>query len=206
MKALEMLGSPVLAEANARSAGFHKPGQNVTFRVLGPDGGPCNETATVTVENQFASSAVDLATVVAHPNGTVTMAMGAGPGGARVTVTACGQTSSRLVFNYGPSLGGRGIPRNLPEGLYEITFSASGYVSIPETALGTFLNSDAQAFAATLRDAVRQAASAYHVPGCSGSWRYSRFDGESLAITFRVTCSNGAVTVSEKLVFRVRKL
>src|SRR5262249_43310066 len=208
MKALAVLGSPVLAEVNARTAGFHKPGQEVTFRVLGPDGGLCNETPTVTVENQYASSAVDLTTVVAHPDGTVTMTMGAGAGGARVTVTACGRTSSRLVFNYGPrtSGGGRGIPTNLPEGLYTLSVSASGYVSIPETPLGTFTNTDAQAFANVLRDAVRQAAAAYSVPGCSSSTRYSRFNGESFTITFRVTCSNGPLTVSETLVFRVRKV
>jgi hypothetical protein len=207
MKALALLGSPVLAEVNARSAGFHKPGQDVTFRILGPDGGACNETPTVTVENQYASSAVDLTTVVARADGTVTMTMGAGPGGARVTVTACGQTSSRLLFNYGPGTSsGRGIPTNLPEGLYALSFSASGYVSIPETSLGTLDNTDAQAFANTLRDVVRQAAAAYDVPGCSTSTRYSRFNGESFTIRFRVTCSNVAVTVSETLVFRVRKL
>jgi hypothetical protein len=207
MKALALLGSPVLAEVNARSAGFHRPGQAVAFRILGPDGGPCNETPTVTVENQYASSAVDLTTVVAGPDGTVTMTMGAGAGGARVTVTACGQTSSRLLFNYGPrTSGGRGVPANLPEGLYALSFSASGYVSIPETSLGTLDNTDAQAFANTLRDVVRQAAAAYDVPGCSSSTTYSRFNGESFTITFRVTCSNGAVTVSERLLFRVRKL
>ena len=206
MKALAMVGNPVLAETNTRSAGFHKPGQDVTFRVLGPDGGPCNETPTVTVDNQYASSAVDLTTVVAHSDGTLTMTMGASAGGARVTVTACGQTSSRLLFNYGPSTRGHGIPNDLPEGLYELSVSASGYVSIPETTLGTFNNTDAQAFANTLRDAVRQAAAAYDVPGCSSSTRYSRFNGESFTITFRVTCSNVAVTVSERLVFRVQKL
>jgi hypothetical protein len=208
MKALAALGGPVLAEANARSAGFHKPGQDVTFRVLGADGGPCNETPTVTVENQYGSSAVDLATVVAYPNGTITMTMGAGAGGARVMVTACGQASSRLLFNYGPktSGGGRGIPRNLPEGFYAISFSAHGYVNFPETSLGTFINTDAQAFANYLRDAVRQAANAYSAPGCSTSWRYSRFNGESFTITFRVSCSNVAVTISETLVFRVRKI
>ena len=208
MRALGAVARPVLAEANARSAGFHEPGQDVTFRVLGPDGGLCNETPTVAVENQYASSAVDLATVVAHPNGTVTMTMGAGAGGARVTVTACGQTSSRLVFNYGPrtSGGGRGIPRNLPEGLYALSVSASGYVSIPETPLGTLLNTDAQAFGNALRVAVHQAAAAYDAPGCANSLRYSRFDGESFSIRFRVTCSTVAVTISETLVFRVRKL
>lgn len=208
MKALTALGSPVLAEVNARSAGFHKPGREVTFRILGPDGGPCDETPTVTVENQYASSAVDLNTVVPHPNGIVTMTTGAGAGGARVTVTACGQTSSRLLFNYGPRTSGRGrgVLENLPEGLYELTVSASGYVDIPETSLGTFANTDAQAFASTLLDVIRQAGAAYDVPGCSSSTRYSRFDGEAFRITFRVSCSNGAVTVSEKLVFRVRKL
>src|SRR5262245_43549828 len=185
MKALAVLGSPVLAEVNARSAGFHKPGQQVTFRILGPDGGPCNETPIVTVENQYASSAVDLTTVVARPDGTVTMTMGAGAGGARVTATACGQTSSRLLFNYGPrtSGGGRVIPTNLPAGVYALSFSASGYVSIPETSLGTIDNTDAQAFANALRDVIRQAAGAYDVPGCSSSTRYSRFDGDSFTIT-----------------------
>jgi hypothetical protein len=167
MKALATVGSLVLAETKSRSAGFHKPGHEVTFRVLGPDGGPCNETPIVTVENQYASSAVDLTTVVAHPDGTVTITMGAGAGGARVTATACGQTGSRLLFNYGPRTSGRGrgIPGNLPEGLYALSFSASGYVDIPETQLGTFMNTDAAAFADYLRDAIRQAAGAYSVPG-----------------------------------------
>jgi len=198
----------VLAETKPRSAGFHKPGQEVTFRVLGPDDGPCNETPIVTVENQYASSAVDLTTVVAHPDGTVTMTMGAGAGGARVTATACGQTDSRLLFNYGPRTSGRGrgIPGNLPEGLYALSFSASGYVDIPETQLGTFMNTDAAAFADYLRDAIRQAAGAYSVPGCSSSTRYSQFNGESLTIRFRVTCSRGGVTASETMRFRVRKL
>lgn len=208
MKALAALGNPVLAETKARSAGFHRPGREVTFRVLGPDGGPCNETPIVTVENQFASSAVDLTTVVAHPDGTVTMTMGASAGGARVTATACGQTGSRLLFNYGPRTSGRGrgIPGNLPEGLYALSFSASGYVDIPETQLGTFMNTDAAAFADYLREAIRQAAGAYSVPGCSSSTRYSQFNGESLTIRFRVTCSRGGVTASETLLFRVRKL
>jgi hypothetical protein len=208
MRALAAVGRPVLAEASARTAGFHKPGQDVTFRVLGPDGGLCNEMPTVTVENQYASSAVDLATVVAHPNGTVTMTMGAGAGGARVTVTACGQTSSRLVFNYGPrtSGGGHGIPRDLPEGLYALSVAASGYVTIPETPLGTLANTDAQSFATALRDAFRQAVAGYDAPGCATSTRYSRFDGESFSIRFRVTCSTVAVTLSETLIFRVRKL
>ena len=59
---------------------------------------------------------------------------------------------------------------------------------------------------ANLRDAIRQAAGAYNIPGCSSSTRYSQFNGESLTIRFRVTCSRGGVTASETMRFRVRKL
>jgi hypothetical protein len=205
LKASAILGKPVIAEVNARTAGFHRPGDEVTFRVVGADGAPCNETPTVTVENQYFSSAVDLSTVQSHPDGTITMQMGTDSGGARVTVTACGQSSTRLLFNYGPQ-SPKTMPTNLPTGGYALSFSASGEVSLPETPLGTLVNTQPGIFAKVLLAALRQAAAAYTPPECATGIRYSPFDGDSFTVTFSVTCTSGEATASQTLVFRIRRL
>jgi hypothetical protein len=199
------LGTPVIAEVKARSAGFHRPGDHVTLRVLAADGSPCNETPAVTVENQYSSSAVDLSTVAANADGTITLTMGDGAGSARVTVTACGRSTTRLLFNYGPKAG-HGIPTNLPPGTYELSYSASGEVNIPKTILGTVPLIDAGLFVQELKSVFDQVAGAYRVPGCAQTVHYSRFNGSSFSVTFRVSCTSGPVSASETLRFTVRKV
>jgi hypothetical protein len=208
LKVGSRLGHPVIAEVNARSAGFHRPGDQVTFRVLTADGSPCGETPTVTVENQYSSSAVDLATVATHADGTITMTMGDGAGGARVTVTACGRSTTRLLFNYGPrSVNGLppGFPPNLPHGTYVLSYSASGEVNIPETTVGTIPNVNIRLFAQALELAFDQVAAAYTAPGCVQDVRYSRFDGGAFSVTFTVTCTSGEARATQTIRFTIRR-
>jgi hypothetical protein len=205
LKLASRLAPPVIAEVAARSAGFHRPGDEVIFRVLAADGSACNEVPTVAVENQFASTAVDLGTVSANADATITLTMGEGAGGARITVTACGRSTTRLLFNYGPRAG-RGIPRNLPTGTYELSYSARGYIDIPETSLGVFPMVDAAAFAQQLRSVFDGVAGSYDVPGCSQSVRYSRFDGRQFTVTFSATCSAGGVTATQRIRFTIRRV
>src|SRR5439155_400386 len=113
-------------------------------------------------------------------------------GGARVTVTACGRSSTRLLFNYGPkAVNGLppGFPANLPTGTYALSYAASGVVSIPETPLATLPNLGIHAFARAVVTAFQQVAAAYASPECSITVRYSPFDGSSFTATFSVTCT-----------------
>jgi hypothetical protein len=204
-----LAGKPVLVETNSRSAGFHHPGDQVTFRVLGPDGGPCTEPPTLVVENQFGATAVDLNSVHQFPDGTIALTMGDEAGGARVTVTACGRSSTRLLFNYGPrAVKGlpQGFPTHLPAGSYALSYSASGVVSVPETPLATLQNVDVRIFARTLVTAFQQVAAAYASPECSTVVHYSPFDGSAFTATFSVTCTVDGASASETLVFHVRRV
>jgi len=203
-----LAGKPILVETNARTAGFHHPGDQVTFRVLGPDGGPCTETPTVTVENQFGAAAVDLSSVHAPGDGTIALTMGDDAGGARVTVTACGQSSTRLLFNYGPkTVKGlpTGFPASLPGGTYTVSYSASGVVNIGETPLVTLPNLGGHLFAHALVSAFQQVAAAYASPDCTTGVHYSRFDGDLFTATYSVTCTVDQATASETIVFYVRR-
>jgi hypothetical protein len=204
-----LAGKPALIETHSRSAGFHRPGDQVTFQVFGPDGSPCTESPTVVVENQFGAAAVDLSSVHQEADGTIALTMGDEAGGARVTVTACGRSSSRLLFNYGPkTVPGlpAGFPAGLPGGTYALSFSASGVVNIGETPIATIPNLGAHAFAHALIAAFQQVAAAYASPDCSIGIRYSPFDGDSFTATYSVTCTVGEASASETIVFRVRRL
>lgn len=208
LQAGSRLGRPVIEEVNARSAGFHRPGERVTFRIYAADGSPCTEPPVVTVQNQFSSEAVDLG-LVAAANGEVSLTMGSGKGGARVTVTACGRSSTRLLYNYGarvPAGLPEGFPAGLPHGTYALSFWATGVVNIPETPLGTFQNTDIRAFAKQLLAAFQQAVAAVSVPGCTSGVGYSPFDGTSFTVTIPVTCTSNGVTASITVSFRVRRL
>ena len=205
LKIASKLDRPVIEEVRARSAGFHRPGDDVTFRVLAADGSPCNETPTVTVENQYSSSAVDIGSVETHADGTITLTMGSAAGGARVTVTACGRSTTRLLFNYGPRVR-HWFPSNLPPGTYELSYSASGEVNVPKTTLGTFPVDDVAQFAQQLSALFDQFATSYKVPGCSESVHHSKFDGRKFSVTLSVTCSRGPLSASETIRFTIRKV
>src|SRR5207237_284692 len=81
----------------------------------------------------------------------------------RVSGTACGRSSTRLLFNYGPkAVNGLppGFPANLPTGTYALSYAASGVVSIPETPLATLPNLGIHAFARAVVTAFQQVAAA----------------------------------------------
>ena len=209
MRVAALAGKPILVETNSRTAGFHHPGDQVTFRVLGPDGAPCTEPPTLVVENQFGATAVDVSSVHQLADGTIALTMGDEAGGARVTVTACGRSSTRLLFNYGPkAVNGlpAGFPANLPMGTYALSYAASGVVSIPETPLATLPNLGVHAFARVVVTTFQQVAAAYASPECSIVVRYSPFDGSSFTATFSVTCTVDGASASETIIFRVRRI
>jgi hypothetical protein len=204
------LGKPVIGQIGGKNAGFHKPGDVVRFQIYAADGTPCLEAPEITVENAPLSSAVDTGSVsVDETTGIITLTMGTGRGGGSVSVTACGQTSTVLLYNYGPpSIPGipDGFPRDLPPGNYELVYSASGEVTIPPTSLGVFPLVDFKLFAKTLIQAFNQAVAATQPPGnCTQGVNYGSYAGNSFSITYTVTCTVDDVTSTQTTTFTVTK-
>jgi hypothetical protein len=123
----------VLAEKNPNSPGFHPPDRIVTFKVLarGPDGSPCEEEPQITVTNLPGANAVITTSVTRLSATTFSIAMGQDFGAARVQITACGVTDTRLIFNKGSrAFGGRA------GALLDGSWSGSWSVSRPEDCQG----------------------------------------------------------------------
>jgi hypothetical protein len=210
-RAIAKVRRPVVGELNARSAGFHKPGTVVRLQIYAADGSPCTETPVVVVENAGSAAAIDLDSVVVDEStGIITLTMGEEAGGGRVTVTACGRTSTALLYNYGPKPPKwlpDGFPYNLPQGSYVVTYSVTGDITLPETLVATVELETAKAFAeeiiAMTRRTVKTVSS---IDGCSSSARYSSFDGTSFRAIWTVNCSMGPVGVEMRVVFRIQKV
>jgi len=205
------ISKPVVGEIGAKTAGFHKPGDVVRLQIYAADGTPCNEAPVITVENGPMSEAIDTGSVsVDETTGVITLTMGEGRGGGHVSVTACGRTSNVLLYNYGPpSIPGvpDGFPRNLPAGNYQLTYSASGEVTIPPTSLGVFPLVDFKTFAKTLVQAFNQAAAATNPgPNCTQGVNYGSFDGTSFSISYTATCTVDDITATETTTFTLTKL
>lgn len=83
----------------AGSSGFHAPGAQITFRVSG-----CDEPPGVTAANASATSHQRTVEPVVEDlgDGRFRVTLGPDVGGARVTVTACGETRELLLFDEGP--------------------------------------------------------------------------------------------------------
>jgi hypothetical protein len=102
----------ILEEVNAKSAGFHKPGEVVTFRAHVYPVGSCAGPASVDLVDAAAvhgkTSVLGAGTFGVTPGSLFTVTMGPDAGAARVVLTACGRTSVRLLNNYGgkPAAGG----------------------------------------------------------------------------------------------------
>jgi hypothetical protein len=177
---------PMLAELNAKTAGFHKPGEEVTFAVYTSTGEPCTDTIDIEIESPFGSGNV-VQGWRDNGDGTFTLTMGSDAGGARVTATACGQTSSRLLYNYGPkAVSGvpPGFPTNLEPGNYQMCYSGpiSGCIGpIPLTNL--------KAFAKIITGVIDSVMASLVVPpGCSAASWYTPAVNDSFSFSFTVTC------------------
>src|SRR5262249_56893569 len=108
------VGHPVVGEIDAASAGFHHPGDVVHLQTSAADGSVCTEPAVVGVVNDSFGTSVDLGSVVVdQATGVVSLTMGPDQGLARVTVTACGQATTVLLYNYGPEPP-NGLPKDFP--------------------------------------------------------------------------------------------
>ena len=205
------IGAPVIAELDPRSAGFHDPGEQVALQIYAVDGTPCVEPAEVVVENGSLAQAIDAGSLaVDRSSGVVTLVMGADQGSGSVGVTACGRSSSVLLYNYGPPPPPglpKGFPTNLPDGLYQLTFSARGTgVSIPTTIVGTLQMDDLETFATSINDAFQQLSISIVVPGCSERVRYTAYDGEGFSISVKMACSLPGVSVNVSVSIRVERV
>jgi hypothetical protein len=206
LNAASTVSTLVVAEEGGKAAGFHKPGDLVTFRARAADGTPCTEIPAVTVQHQGFPNVVDLSTVATWPDGTITMAMGEDQGVAYVTVTACGRSGMLLLYNYGPKLA-HGFPPNLPLGTYALSVRITGFVDIPETPVGTLDNIDVREFAEDLISMLEQAADQFrYVPGCSIRINYTRFDGQAFTAKFGLSCSIAGQSASVTMIFKIERI
>lgn len=123
----------VLAERNPNSPGFHPPGRTVIFKVLARDseGNRCEEEPQVTVTNLLGANAAVTTSVTRLSATTFSVEMGQDFGAARVQITACGVTDTRLLFNKGArAFGGRA------GALLAGSWSGTWSVSRPEDCAG----------------------------------------------------------------------
>jgi hypothetical protein len=204
------VGPPVVAELDTSDGGFHDPGEVVELQAYDADGNPCLEVPQVVVENTPPTQAIDLGSVVADGSGRVTLVMGQQQGSGSVAVTACGRSTTVLLYNYGPPPPPglpRGFPTNLPPGLYQLSFSARGTgISIPTTVFGTIELEDLGTFAASINDAFQQVAVSIVIPGCSEHVKYTSYDGEGFSISVKIGCSLPGVSVNVSVSVRVERV
>jgi hypothetical protein len=206
LKAASTISALVFADVDETAVGFHQPGDLVTFQTHAADGTPCAETPTVVVQPQAFPNVVDLSTVATWPDGTITMTMGGNQGCAFVTVTACGRSSTLLLYNYGPALA-RGFPANLPLGAYALSVRVTGAVHMPETLMGTIEFYNLQDFANELLAFLNQMGGQLdEVPGCAGRLSYSRFDGQSFTVKLAMSCSYAGQSASVTVIFKIEKV
>jgi len=215
-----LLGHPLLAEVSPATAGFHTPGQLVRFQV---DPSGCMDTPTVMVQNAGTSPSVDLSSVALDPvTGILSLRMGLAPGGARVQVTACGHTVTRLLYNYGtPPVPGLpdGFPQYLTKGNYTMTYGGSAEsrcpnpmggdfvvtTPIPTTPVGTFPLVNVKTFANAVVQAFDTAVAAATQPGCSQSVSYSPATDTGFSVTYTVQCTSGQCTATSTITFTLQK-
>jgi len=202
-----LLGKPLLWNKNPGTAGFYNPGAEAVFQI---DSAGCDEAPVITVQNASPfSSPIDTSTVVYDTQtGVLKFKMGTDAGGGDVLVTACGQTESLEVYNYGkaPVAGvPLDFPQSLPVGRYLMTYSASGAANIPTTTLGVFPMTSLKAFYNNITKAFTAAINAVSEPGCTQSVEYSPYTDNSFTITYTVTCAANGQSAGETIIFTMTK-
>jgi len=107
--------------------------------------------------------------------------------------------SDGLCYPDNPTGGGGGVPTNLPPGNYTVSMCVSGYVSLPCQAVGSIPFQGVAQFQNALNTVINQwLAATAGLPDCTrGATTYSPYDGSSFTVTFSVTCSSPAGSVSE---------
>jgi hypothetical protein len=206
LSAASIVSTPVFAEEKSTAVGFHQPGDLVTFQMRAADGAPCTEIPTLSVQSRGFPNVVDLNTVATRADGTIIMTMGGDQGCAFVSVTACGRSSTLLLYNYGPKLA-RGFPTNLPIATYALSIRVTGAVDMPETPMGTIGFVNLQDFAEELTAFLdRMASELQQVPGCSGRLKYSRFDGRVFTAKLSMSCSYAGQSASVTVIFKIEKV
>lgn len=201
------LGKPLISNKNSGSSGFYNPGAEAAFQI---DSAGCDEAPTITVENGSPfGSPIDTSSVFYDTDtGVLKFKMGTDAGGGRVSVSACGQTNTLLVYNYGktPVAGvPLAFPQSLPTGKYLMTYSASGDAPIATTSLGYFYLTNLRSFYNTITRAFSYAVNQVSQPGCSQSVGYSPYTDDAFSVTYSVTCTSGNATASEALTFTLTK-
>jgi hypothetical protein len=201
------VGKPVLVEVDAKTAGFHNPGDQVTFAIYNVGGEPCTETPVINIVNVFDGEAI-LPGYVINSDGTFSVTMGREPGGARVTITACGQTSTRLLYNYGPkAVKGvpAGFPTDLEPGNYQLCFSIDGIETCPPILLPL---TNLKSFAQIVVTAINTVTSSLVLPpGCTVRSWYGAATDTSFSFSFSATCCDPDVgCATETVVFTIRKV
>jgi hypothetical protein len=200
------LGKPSIANKTAGSSGFYSPGAEAAFEIGALSG--CDETPTVTVVTGLGFGyAVDTNTVdFDTANGTLKFKMGTEAGGASIEVSACGETNTILVYNFGetPVPGVPiGFPTDIPAGTYEMEFSATGPFPIPLTkipipikftSLGAFYEKISAAFNAAIENTGPSQ--------CSISLSYSPYVDGTFSFTWAAVCPD---EITETYTFGVTK-
>jgi hypothetical protein len=202
-----LLGKPLIANKSPSTAGFYNPGAEASFQI---DSAGCDEAPVITVQNGSPfSSPIDTSTVVYDTEtGVLKFKMGTDAGGGNVQVSACGQTNSLLVYNYGkaPVAGvPLDFPQSLPTGKYTMTYSASGAASIPATTVGVYQMASLKAFYDNITKAFNRAINAVSEPGCTQAVSYSPFTDNSFTVSYTVTCTSGGESASETLNFTLTR-
>ena len=155
------------------------------------------------------NSPIDTSTVVYDTaTGVVSFKMGTDAGGGSVTVSACGQTSTLLIYNYGttPVAGvPLDFPQTLPTGEYVMTYSASGSANIEPTQIGIFKMTSLKTFYNIITKTFSAAMSSVSSPDCSQGVSYSPYTDDSFSVSYTVTCSSGGESASETLNFTLTK-
>jgi len=212
------------AFGNPAGCNMYRPGQLVSMRLELPAG--CEAPAVSLVNNTGAGDAevVNTASLSGpSPKGLFTFRMGEYSGSATIQVTACGLSSTTLIYNFGkppPNSLPAGFPHPLPRGKYVLSWSktivskqydsAAGVwqevpASVPPTVTGYLVMSDIQTFAATITRTITLALGPGSQSGCLPSFSFSSFTDNVFTASCTLNCPDADPTESATGSFTLTK-